>query len=212
MVKGILGALIGAVIGAAVWGGVTYATETQWGILAWAVGGAVGFGAAVMGGRGTSMGIVCAVLALAAIFAGKMFTIHLIAGKIQNQVETTLLSPRLYEEQKKDAAAFAKVSGDEQYRQFMIENGYSAADKPEDVSDEDLREFKNDVMPELVKFTETQPSYEAWKADISKNLSARVHDNQEIAGLVRDNLGVFDILFGLLGLASAFKVGSGRED
>ncbi len=69
----IIGACIAGVIGAAAWAAIAYFTGYELGILAWIIGGLVGFGALV-GARGNGnmlVGLVAAVVAIGSILGGK---------------------------------------------------------------------------------------------------------------------------------------------
>ena len=70
-------AVIAAVVGAAIWGGITAATGMEIGLVAWGIGILVGAGARIAGGYGSGCGVVCAILALCAILAGKALTVQL---------------------------------------------------------------------------------------------------------------------------------------
>ena len=51
-----VGAFVGAVIGAVIWAVISGATGVEVGYVAWAIGGLVGGGAALCGGRGPPVG------------------------------------------------------------------------------------------------------------------------------------------------------------
>ncbi|MCA9003544.1 MAG: hypothetical protein KDB61_16590, partial [Planctomycetes bacterium] len=80
-INAVLGAVIGAILGAIVWAAIAAYTGYEIGWVAWGVGGAVGLGAFMMEGRGAMSGIVCGVLAVVAILAGKFMALHAIAGQ-----------------------------------------------------------------------------------------------------------------------------------
>ncbi len=69
---GLLGGLIGSIIGAVIWAAIVHFAEYEVGFVAWAVGGLVGIGAVKFGGRGQTLAIACAIIALASIFCGKV--------------------------------------------------------------------------------------------------------------------------------------------
>jgi phosphate/sulfate permease len=66
--------VVAAIVGAFVWQLIAVAFGYELGLVAWGIGGAVGMAAAMAGGRGTGIGIVCSLLALMAIFGGKHMT------------------------------------------------------------------------------------------------------------------------------------------
>jgi hypothetical protein len=70
------GAVLGGMIGAAVWAAIVYFAQFELGIVAWGVGLAVGYGSYLLGGRGLTNGVMCAIVALIAIFGGKILAVQ----------------------------------------------------------------------------------------------------------------------------------------
>lgn len=60
-----------AIIGALIWYGIAVTFDYELGLIAWLIGGMIGFGAAMGGGRGDVIGGVCVVLLVLSIFGGK---------------------------------------------------------------------------------------------------------------------------------------------
>lgn len=81
VIKGLVGAGLGAIAGAAVWALLAYFTNFEFGLVAWAVGVAAGFGMMIgSGGKGgIGMGIAAALVAILGILAGKLMVAHVIA-------------------------------------------------------------------------------------------------------------------------------------
>lgn len=77
----IVGALVGGLIGAVLWGAIVAATAFEIGYMATGVGFLVGFGSALLGGRGQLNGVICSVIALLAMFGGKIATVRFIAPR-----------------------------------------------------------------------------------------------------------------------------------
>lgn len=69
---GIVGALIGAAIGAVVWGLLGAKVSIELGFVAWGVGLVVGGLSYFFGGRGITNGVLCGIITLLGIFAGKI--------------------------------------------------------------------------------------------------------------------------------------------
>ena len=72
----LFGALVGGTIGALVWALIARLSGYEIGFIAWGVGIAVGMGSIMFGGRGDANGVLCALVTVAAIFAGKVLAIH----------------------------------------------------------------------------------------------------------------------------------------
>ncbi|MFG2618397.1 hypothetical protein ACGFXC_12305 [Streptomyces sp. NPDC048507] len=77
---GVLAAVVAAVVAAGVYGGIIGGTKHEIGYAAIGVGALVGFAAGKIGGRNPALSAVAALLSLAAIFAGQLFGIVLIAA------------------------------------------------------------------------------------------------------------------------------------
>ncbi|HWA83405.1 MAG TPA: hypothetical protein VG820_08240 [Fimbriimonadaceae bacterium] len=98
---GVVGALIGGLIGALLWGGITAATKLEIGYMATGVGFLVGFGSAIVGGRGFANGVMCAIVALLAMFGGKVATTRFLAP--------SMIREELLKEPGADKATDAKI-------------------------------------------------------------------------------------------------------
>ena len=146
----IIGAIIGGIAGALVWGAIAKFLQIEVGYVAWGVGLAVGFLSYAFGGRGMANGILCAIVALASIYAGKVLAVK------------WTVTP--------DAVM-----------QFM-----ESDEDPEGPS-----EAEKKVMAETAAASFT------WS------------DASEAA---TEELDVLDIIFALLGVATAFKIGASPKE
>ncbi|MDH3718314.1 MAG: hypothetical protein OES79_09365 [Planctomycetota bacterium] len=82
MFTGFLGGLAGAAIGAVGWALITVGTNTEFGLVAIAVGFLAGYGVRLLGkGMETKFGILGATLAFLGCFAGKLLTIAIIVSR-----------------------------------------------------------------------------------------------------------------------------------
>lgn len=205
------GATVGAVIGAAIWAGISYFTGYEVGYVAWGVGGLVGFGAHLGGGRGAATGALCAVLALLSIFAGKYYSVSFYLKAEVRAFADEMLTEEAYQEMKKDAAAFLQIASEEEYPAFMVAYGYTEAESAEDIETEELEYFKTETVEELRQFDSKYPAYSVWKALQQREMNREVQKQSVLTEAVIDNLGLIDILFAFLGIATAFKVGAGVE-
>ena len=203
-----IGALVGAALGALLWAGVATWTGYEIGWVAWGIGGAVGFGAAMLGGVGSTTGVVCAVLALVSIFAGKWLAVDAIAEREVRKLATAFASLDVYQETQRDAEDFALVTSESEHADFMVVHGYTEAEYGDEVPDYELVMFRQGVAPQLRKFQTMGLSYPSWQAHVG-NEAVRLW-NAEIsnADLVKENLSAIDVVFALLGLVTAFQVGT----
>jgi hypothetical protein len=205
----LFGAIVGAVIGAAVWAGIAYFTGYEVGYVAWGVGAAVGGLAAMFGSEGSTAGMICAVLALAAIFAGKVFAANLVLNKELDKMAAEVFDRSLYTEVMEDARQFASVTSEDAYPQFMIDRGYTDAPSVEFVTASDIADFKEYQVDELRKLQRESPSYDAWASRRRKEFVEIATEEISVVDAVTEDLGLVDIVFGLLGVVTAYKLGEG---
>lgn len=208
-----VGATIGAILGAALWGAITYFTNYEVGIVAWAIGGLVGAGSAVLGGRGGGMGMVCALLAVAAICGGKYFAVRLSMGDFSSKMIAATVTREMYDEELAYAKKFAELPpGENAVRQFMIDEGLTEHAAIENIPTEDVRTFVNTEGHELKKFANFPPTFDNWKRERTETISATMGSIISPWDAIKASLGIMDALFFLLGVSTAFKVGSGLSE
>lgn len=197
-----------AVVGAWVWKFVAVQFGFEFGLIAWAIGGAVGFAAASMGSRGLTAGIVCAVLALGSIVLGKYWAYTGIVDMMQEAVATALASDDdliiYYEQELEDAAVFARGSGSDAFvRRFMVQRQYTEAAESSGVTDTELAEFREYVEPRLIQMSENEPTFEQWQ-----NEGVAALDEISAWDMIKEDSSLFDLLFAALGIGTAFRLGS----
>lgn len=207
-VKAVVLGVVGGALGALLWAAIAYYAHMEIGYVAWGVGGLVGFASALGGGGGRTNGVLCAVIALLSIFAGKWLAVRAAVGDGLSQA-----SRNLYAELKKDAADFAKIEDDKQIRAFMVSHKYTDAKKATAVSDDDLEVFKETRADMLRELAEQEPSFEEWQErDDAQAMLEEMGAQVDVAGLAMNDLNPIDLIFALLGIATAFKIGSRSAD
>src|SRR5690606_35955381 len=81
---------IAGLIGASAWGAIAAFTFTEWGILAWGIGGFVGFGVRV-GAReedvGLAPGLTALGIAMFAVILGKFLAVHFLLASLEKAIE-----------------------------------------------------------------------------------------------------------------------------
>ncbi|MET0026894.1 MAG: hypothetical protein ABW101_04605 [Candidatus Thiodiazotropha sp.] len=204
--KGVLLGAVAALVGAMLWKGIAIAIDYELGMIAWAIGGGIGFVVAFSGSRGQSAAVYCAVMALVAIIGGK----YLFYADLQGNLGALLANSTeefhlLYSEELVDAKALESVSGEAETREFMVQYGYSDAIDGESVTREELDQFQNETMPRLMSFADQPPSYEEWyQMTIEANLSAISPSD-----LLKESFDFIDAIFLFLGISTAARVGYG---
>ena len=197
-----------AVAGALLWKFIAVMFEYELGLVAWGIGGAVGFAAAALGSRGLQAGIVCGILVVASIMGGK----YMAAGAFKEQAAEMILEMQggadglmpLYEEIMADSEVYAaEVTDDASLREFMVEYGYSEGWDYADVSDEEIEEFNESTGQELAGFAVNPPSYDEWVGGAFGEIS-----EISTAGLMMEGFGILDVVFLFLGVGTAFRLAS----
>ncbi len=200
--------LIAALIGAFVWKGIALSFGYELGLIAWAIGGAVGAAAVITGGRGDVMGGYCAVITLLAIFAGK----YMIMSSVQLELATlfesesgSAMMTELYEEAEYDAQAFAVIDkSDASVKAFMVDHYYTDADEAIFVTDRELEDFRADIQP----FLESDDPTQIYTAELGNEPSfAAAMSSASPTSMVFESLGFIDLLFAFFGLSTAFQLG-----
>ena len=204
----IVAAAVAALVGAWIWRFVAVNFEYEFGLIAWGIGGAVGFAAAAAGSRGVQAGVVCAVLALGAIVVGKYWAYSAFVDQFQAAlVEVSEFDDEIYdyfEEEMEDARLLVNGSGSDVFiRRFMVERGYTDATNPADVSAEELADFREYVEPELRAMAASEPDFEEWQTS-----SVEALDEISPWAMMLADFGILDIIFAFLGIGTAFRLGS----
>lgn len=190
-------AALAAVAGAAVWAGVAILTKHEVGWVAWGIGALVGGAAAWAGARGSASGAICAALALVAIFGGKVFAMrHLVLKEVREKY----LTRSMYEESVDDARDLAALASDDDHPAFMVQHRYTEASTADAVSARELVDFRNNTVPMLRRLHAEGWDYDRWVSEATADF--------DFVQAAKDELGPIDIVFALLGIATAFQLGA----
>lgn len=201
---------LAAVIGALVWYGLAISVDREFAVVAWAIGGAVGFAAAAAGARGHATGVVCALLVVASIMGGK----YLYTSGLQTELAEAMSDPAafegidlraVYEEELEDARIYAAEVFDEaSLGEFLVERGYSEAADAASVSAEDFDAFITFSQPRLEEIAANQPGFDEWR---QQSFASSI-ENLSTLDLIVDNLDLFDLLFFFLAVGTAYRLGA----
>ena len=204
----IVAAAVAALFGAGIWSFVAVTFEYEFALIAWAIGGAVGFAAASAGSRGMQAGVVCAVLAFGSIVLGKYWAYSAFVDQFQEAISGAMeFDEEMYayfEEEMEDARLLVSGSGSDIFiRRFMVERGYTYTADPARVSKAEIADFREYVEPELRDMAQNAPDFEEWQASSVESL-----DELSPWAIMREDFGVLDILFVFLGIGTAFRLAS----
>lgn len=198
-----------ALAGALLWSFIANTFGYELGLVAWGIGGLVGFAFAATGSSGSSAGTAAAILALVAILGGK----YLLYSGVEDDISEAIASSQdemkqLYIDEMVAAVAYKDVSDEHALRRFMVHHKYVEYDDPGDVSAEEIASFKEVDVPRLQSFGLAQPAYEQWYQETVGESLAGI----STVGLIKADFGFMDAIFLLLGVATAFRLGYGRQE
>lgn len=204
--KAFLGAAGAAILGAFIWKIIAVTFDYELGLVAWGIGGAVGFSAAMLGAKGQQAGVICGLLALFAIFGGK-YLIYDSYIAVLNETMSSIseeLRPAFEAEQEIAANYYRSVEDEESKNQFIVDFGYSDYDAASSVTLEEVAFFDEEVLPKFESIENGSLDFEGWLNSFSKE---RIEDKSTLS-YVFESLGLIDFLFLFLGVATAFRLGS----
>lgn len=208
-------AAIAAVVGSGVWGFISWKTGFEIGYIAWGIGLIVGLGSAMAGGRGTAMGVYCGLMALVSIACGKFLAVELSVGTDLRNYAEEQFNQEMYQGIVADAEAFAQLQDESAYPQSIYERAYhnqAEIDQAEDVTQQDIEEFKTFSVPMLQAINNGSLTFEEWKESTTESFVTNVRETVPRVDLLKDNLSPFDLLWAFLGVSTAFKVGGADEE
>jgi len=206
-------AVLAAFVGAFVWKFIAVTLEIELAFLAWLIGGAIGFAAAIGGARGQKTAIACAVLAAVAILGGKYWMISSFQANWEQALSYSAEAEEIdfnedYIEELEDANIFlVNVQDDDSLRTFMIDRGYAELYDNQEISNEELQHFKEYTAPRLEKIANEQPSYDQWFEHYLKGSI----ENISTFALLKEQIGLLDFIFLFLGIGTAYRLGLGQE-
>ena len=158
------------------------------------------------------MGFLCAILSLLAILGGKVFAVqHIVIHYAQAELE------KEYCQENYDAFVilsqeFKKVKSEKEYPFFMVRFGMTDAKAPQAVPAKEVEDFKTEFVPLVKRQIETSMSFEEWRRrNIDEDMTRFTREFKAI-DVVLEHLEPIDALFALLGIVTAFKLGSGAAE
>ncbi len=201
-------AAIAAVLGSIAWAAVIYFTEYEIGYLAWAIGGAVGFGSVKFGGRGIAMGVVAAALTVVSIFGGKFVSGYVLVSEYITEEIDSQMNRDFFQEEKTVAWNFAELPdrSDETLSAFMVSHSFTEASSQAEVSAEQIQAFKANNVPWLEMMVSEKPSFGLWKpraVERAKEAMDSILPEVVIDSVIEES-HVIDLIFLGLGVATAF--------
>ena len=200
----LVSAIVGGIVGAAIWAIVACCFHIEIGYVAWAIGGLVGLGAYILGGRGYPSGAVCAGIALVSIFSGKLTAVSMALEDQSYRQVYAFLAPQAQE--------FVGLKSERQYAEFMIRFGHTEVQSVDGIPAEQLQKFSALVVPLLRRLGEEQPLFDEWKQDPAVQVYVHMRTAHISAPhVVFGGLNLIDVIFIVLGVGTAFRGGRGEK-
>jgi hypothetical protein len=205
-VKWTIGGVIGGLIGASVWTAITYFTQHEIGWIAWGVGIAVGLGVRMAAGDddGPGPGVVAALIAIAALLGGKYATTQLFVNQFMKDMPAVQVTAQ--DVQLQDAAEIADAwTTEKKTLKWPQEQSLETAEAPE--------HFPPEVWKEVQKrWDELPPDQQTKRIATMEEGQKAMHAmlrGAMVEGAFKASFSPIDILFFVIAIASAFKLGSG---
>lgn len=207
-----LGAAIGAAfVGAIAWWAVAHFADYEIGLLAWGIGGLVGFATVAAGGRGVPMAVCAAALALLAIGGGKLAAAQSALSEVKAEAQQMTIEPLTnddYEERKVDARDWVALGADptgEEVQAFLQSHHF--VEEGVELTEEEVTEFRAGTGLSLAEFDADQPSLDDWnKAATAEQeaFASEMFNEVSIVDIVKDGFEPIDLLFAALGIMTAW--------
>lgn len=203
-ILGLAGAIMGSFVGVFLWFLLTKSTGSPLLVMSWGVGGLTGLGARLLTKRGgLPLGAASAICALLAIIGGEC-----LAAKAIRDQEVIKRSVAAYRSQLEFAKEALRAETPEDFQKLLARVNKLNA---EEITDEQIRKFREEEMPALRNFALGKPS----KAEFSKEMGDKFtaeFDYKEFFLHEDVKSGLFMALFAVLGIATAYKAGSGEDE
>lgn len=209
MTRALFGATLGGLVGAALWTAVAFLFHYEIGLIAWGVGVAAGLGAAKLGDRlDWTTGAAAAGIAVLSIALGKFAAVHLV---VDDAIAELTSGP----DGVTDEFAIRYVADDvvvafhEEGRKVAWPGGAEPSNPASQA------EYPADVWREATQaWNELTPQERAdFKAELASGMQANaamIREGAVQAGF-KESFGALDVLFVLLAIGSAYKLGSGAQ-
>lgn len=198
---------IAALLGAFIWSLVADITDRELGIIAWVIGGLVGYAVVFAGNHGEKAGIYCGILAIVAIFGGKYLIYDGIKDDLTNMLDVSQEEIRIaYNEEMRAVANFGDVVDEQSLRQFMANHDYSDSYDPEDITEDEIQYFKENEQEYFEQFSYNEPSFDKWYQVRVKDALGEISTFE----VIKESIGIMDLVFLIFGVGTAYKIGRGE--
>ena len=203
-ILGVAGALTGSLIGVFLWFLLIKSTGSPLLVMAWGVGGLTGLGAFLLTKHGgLPLGVAAAICALVGIVTG-----NCLAAKAVRAEEATRRATVAYRSQLEFAKESLRADSPEEFRKVLAQLTGTTA---EEVTDDQIKTFQDQELPTLRDFALGKPSKDEFTQEMESKFVDQF-DYKEFLFKDDPRSGLFMVLFAVLSIVTAYKVGSGKSD
>ena len=193
---GIGGAVGAGTIAMIAWYFLIKITGYEIGYAAWGVGLLTGIGARALGRSGsTLLGVVAGLCAFLAITGGQFLYAKSEVDKSMDEMAQEAFNSRM-----EYAQAAQNVQTDDQIKALLMKHEFDG----EQPTAEDVKTFRETELPQLKEFAGGKPSKAEFEKDFKKIKDTFVYKIL----LFKESVGLFTLLWVVLGVSSAYKLGS----
>lgn len=205
--KGILAGIIAGIAGAIAWAMLAYFTGYEIGWLAWGIGALVG-AAVAWGSKGTpATGAIAVIITIISLIAGKYIAVEVLFAKEMDEVKRSI------DEQLQDDDSIISYLADEivdEYEQSGESVDLPEVADPENAPPDEL--YPKDIWKRAEQRWSSMSAeeQEEYRASVEEHISDNIQKFVNIAkkeGFI-GSFGLFDVIFFLLAIVTAYKVGS----
>ncbi|MCB9934229.1 MAG: hypothetical protein H6840_00925 [Planctomycetes bacterium] len=208
--KAIVGAIAGGLLGAIGWTAVVIGGEAEFKLMAWGVGGLIAGGAILAGGRGQTMGGVCALVTMGAILTAKLFIAAHLTQLVEEDAAAIDFSTAHYNHFMRDAKDWQKVEGNTVA--FLTEHKNYEWQANGRLDSTDYEVFDEFWAPRLSAWAASPPPFETWKPRIEADLRELQQHRAGYLDQLKAVTGPWDLGFIFVGIVTAFGLVAGRGE
>jgi hypothetical protein len=210
---GTVGCVLGGLLGGAVWALIVHFTHYELGIIAWAVGVAAGFGmliGAKIGGDfdGWPAGLIAAIIAVASLGGSKFANVEILLTRARAEAQSQLQSTMSV-----DAKVILADQLSDEYTQRKIKLSTEQVEVPYVLGTTSYaKNLWEDCETRWSKMSESEKaSYiAAFEYAQSQAMNSATDSNRK--DVYKDLFSLYDILWCILAVLSAARIGSGAMD
>ncbi|MBK9139453.1 MAG: hypothetical protein IPM17_11945 [Verrucomicrobia bacterium] len=207
ILMGTLGAVGAALLGMLVWYLIIVSTNTEFGIIAWGVGGLTGLGCRLLGGGySQKLGIIAGACAFVAIVGGE----YLATRSAYNKFLDAMMD-EAWEQHLAYAKEADQLTTDDEIKAFLAKHGSEEGEPaiaPETITADQVREFRQEDLPELKKIARGGTSKAGFERKVREHLDAA-----EMQSLIlKDSFSLWTLLWLFLGVGTAYRLGVGATE